>query len=504
MKHKLTDEQRAIIATDNDIKVDAVAGSGKTTTLLAYAKTRPFGSRILYLVFNKSAQSDSEAKFKKAGIRNTEIKTAHSLAYTSIMPLSTYRLNPKGYKSFDLQVILNIRNSDSYIICAHIKKYMAIFCNSDCDSIKDINYVECLGSENESLGFVKAHSGIIQKKTKELWGLMETSKIEVTHEFYLKKYQLSKPKLNYDYILFDEGQDASPVMLDVFMRQNAKKIIVGDTHQQIYAWRGAINSMEEVNFPSYSLSKSFRFGSYIAQVAKNILLEKGDNVNIEGTACHKNKNIYTEAYISRTNIGLLQEMVSYIQTKQDSHIFFEGNISGLVYTDEGISIYDILNLYNKNIFRIKHKFIKTFSNFNDLVKYAKDAEDMDIYIMCRLVSKYKNGLGDILNQIKSHCVEDRDEADMTFSTTHKAKGLEYDKVHLSEDFCGVDPDGRNKKEEMNILYVAVTRTKKELILPEPLQKYLPDFKQNACRDYCISDEDLEIIIENLKLKELTK
>ena len=63
---------------------------------------------------------------------------------------------------------------------------------------------------------------------------MERAEIPITHEFYLKKFQLQNPQLSYDYILFDEGQDASPVMLDVFLKQKATKVIVGDGHQQIY------------------------------------------------------------------------------------------------------------------------------------------------------------------------------------------------------------------------------------------------------------------------------
>ena len=44
---KLTAEQKAIINSTGNIKINAVAGSGKTTTLIEYAKARPKGSKIL-------------------------------------------------------------------------------------------------------------------------------------------------------------------------------------------------------------------------------------------------------------------------------------------------------------------------------------------------------------------------------------------------------------------------------------------------------------------------
>lgn len=33
---------------------------------------------------------------------------------------------------------------------------------------------------------------------------------------------------------------------DILLRQNKGKILVGDPHQQIYAFRGAVNAMQQV------------------------------------------------------------------------------------------------------------------------------------------------------------------------------------------------------------------------------------------------------------------
>ena len=73
----------------------------------------------------------------------------------------------------------------------------------------------------------------------------------MTHDGYLKLWQLSVPNLVREYgvdcILLDEGQDLSGAMLDVFLHQQCARIIVGDPHQQIYQFRGAINAMDSVN-----------------------------------------------------------------------------------------------------------------------------------------------------------------------------------------------------------------------------------------------------------------
>ncbi|MDH8137249.1 UvrD-helicase domain-containing protein, partial [Klebsiella pneumoniae] len=76
-----------------------------------------------------------------------------------------------------------------------------------------------------------------------LWeGMIDrNSEVPCTANTLLKLFQLSNPALHtlYDTILFDEGQDANPVTLDIVMNNSCQKIIVGDDHQMINRWRGA-------------------------------------------------------------------------------------------------------------------------------------------------------------------------------------------------------------------------------------------------------------------------
>ena len=53
-------------------------------------------------------------------------------------------------------------------------------------------------------------------------------------------------------------------------QKNAQVIYVGDAHQQIYAWRGAVNAMQQLPMPESRLTTSFRFGEEIADVANNL------------------------------------------------------------------------------------------------------------------------------------------------------------------------------------------------------------------------------------------
>ena len=75
---QFTAEQLTAINTNDDLVINAVAGSGKTTTLIEYARTRPANSKILYLAFNKTVKTEAIQKFNKAELKNVKVETGHS------------------------------------------------------------------------------------------------------------------------------------------------------------------------------------------------------------------------------------------------------------------------------------------------------------------------------------------------------------------------------------------------------------------------------------------
>ncbi|MEY2916766.1 MAG: hypothetical protein RIS73_480, partial [Bacteroidota bacterium] len=342
---KLTQEQEDIINSTGDIKINAVAGSGKTTTIIEYAKARPTTAKILYLAFNKSVKLEAIKKFAEKGLSNVTVETAHSLAYKNIVFRHQYKVLSQGYKTHELAALLGLQSNGEkhheYVIANHINKFIALFCNSDKLKVQDVNYLDTI-SDAKAKTFVKTFYHFIETQTRQLLAKMYKGEIDITHDFYLKKFQLQNPVLPFDYILFDEGQDASPAMLDIFLQQKATKVIVGDTHQQIYSWRYAVNSLEKTNFTTYNLSHSFRFGANIASLATQVLFWK-DTIKAttplaikgHGTAV----DTKTKAVIGRTNLGLLLKAIEYVTEKKNiKQIYFEGNFNSYTYADEGASL----------------------------------------------------------------------------------------------------------------------------------------------------------------------
>jgi ATP-dependent exoDNAse (exonuclease V) beta subunit len=275
-------------------------------------------------------------------------------------------------------------------------------------------------------------------------------------------------------------------MLDIFTKQNSTKVIVGDTHQQIYGWRNAINSLEKVDYPNYSLNTSYRFNNSIARLASTILDWKAylgafKSVDILGNGI--NNKLKVKAIIARSNLGLLLKAIEFItENPRVKKIYFEGNFNSYTYADEGASLYDVLNLSSGKRHLIKDSLISNMKNIDELEEYIESTEDRQLSMMLEIVNEYGNEIYDLLQNIKSKHVEnsEKEQAEMIFSTVHRSKGMEYDEVLLVDDFIteeSIDKQINNLErnynsakiqEDINLLYVAVTRTKNILHIPEGL------------------------------------
>lgn len=490
---QLTNEQQSVLATNENLVINAVAGSGKTTTLIEYARTRPSNCKILYLAFNKTVKTEAQSKFKAAGIMNVQVETAHSLAFDWVVKPGVYKLTT-GYKVYEWRDMLGINTGDlhtDFILAGHVNRFISYFCNSNATRVQDLDYLAVL-SDPKAKGFVKNYYKQLEAYTRTALAKMDKAEIAVTHDFYLKKFQLLEPILHYDYILFDEGQDASAAMLHVFLRQPGIKIIVGDVHQQIYGWRFAINSLQSVSFPVYYLSHSFRFNDEVAFVANKVLswkkqLKHAPAVQVIGRGPGSSPSTL-KATLGRSNLTLLLHAIMLWQNGGLQKLYFEGHINSYTFAEEGASLYDVLNLYNGKHAKIRDRLIAGMKTMKELEDYISKTEDNSLAIIVELVKEYGNQLPGLIEELKSHHVSSKEEAEMIFSTVHKCKGMEYDEVTLLNDFIteeklrkaiqaiGTEKIGQHDlnrlSEEVNILYVALTRAKHKLYIPaeiNPLQ-----------------------------------
>ena len=122
--------------------VNAVAGSGKTTTLGGYALARKSKS-ILYLAFNSSVRKEAQAKFAQMGLRNVRVETAHSLALGAFRS-KKFSIYQGSYQPYDVKRILGFQKKDAIAdmkFGSHVLKVTSLFCNSTASKVSEIDYL---------------------------------------------------------------------------------------------------------------------------------------------------------------------------------------------------------------------------------------------------------------------------------------------------------------------------------------------------------------------------
>lgn len=471
----LTDEQNDIVTkakAGNTLKIKAFAGTGKTATLVEIAKQMP--ARGLYLAYNKSIQVDAQTKFPE----HVVCKTSHSLAYGHMYNEINGRVKSSITPTEFMHYIdVSSRgNYSSFEISFLAIKVLRLFCISWHKEIGDHFFDDkefsMLGDEEDQKAVVR----YICILAEEYWSkCVSDMSLPLEHDFYLKMFQLKYINLSkrFDYIMLDEAQDASPVLLNIVGRQTTQKIYVGDAHQQIYAWRGAINAMNFLDGEEAYLTQSFRFGKEVADKA-NILLkflyEKETllgNENIDSKIVTKKPKKLT--ILSRTNAKLILNLVDNINKK----IHVIGGVDEvLVMAKSGFA------LYQGRKEDVKHSKLRYFHSWGALIKFNENFNDPDIGFLVKILDKYGDKFDEIIRKIECANYVHESQASIVLSTIHKAKGREWDNVLLDGDFpmfleCECLKEAlRQSKEEFNLLYVGVTRAKKQLMLAKGVDSFL--------------------------------
>lgn len=483
----LTKEQKNIInAKEDSFKINAVAGSGKTTTLLEYAKNNSH-LKILYLAYNKSLQVSLQKKLKEYNLTHMNVSTIHSLAYQKI---SAYQYNLAH--DLKIQVIEKLLNgyeqtfnqrTNYYPVAEYvalIKDLVNFYCNSSLIAL-DLKLLESYKKQGDLSAKILELLNKDEKKAlnhlKHILSAMKNKIIDATHDFYLKMFYLNKKvstHLGYDLILVDEAQDISDVMIGIVEAQECRRIYVGDSFQQIYSFRYAINALNKIELPSYELSKSFRFSnSYAKYLEKNLnsLYEKNSGKLLKISGVDSTTNIGEKSIdydkqvcvISRSTFGLIQQIVHFIQ--DDKKIYFEGGYASYSFMNQ--TVYSIFYLKEKKNDKITIDEIKDFETIQELEQFAKDTKNQDYLNIIKFINTYGDNIFEINKTIKTKLTTNKEEADLIFTTTHKSKGLEFEQVIMADDFITKKElsNPKNKvsflklQEELNIYYVAATRVK---------------------------------------------
>lgn len=442
--------------------VIARAGSGKTSTIVEGFKYLPKGKKTLMVAFNKSIADE----LKQRAPSYVDVMTLHSLGFRAIK------------QTFGTDVVLE-NNKANMLISTLI--------GDDRD----------MWEVNQSIAkCVSLCKGFLVDTPTKVGDLIDKFGIEIFDysrekftELVLKTLALCKAKKNvidfddmiwfpfvyrlnvgkFDVVFVDEAQDLNQAQIAMVLsacKMAGRIIAVGDPAQSIYQFRGAdseaipnfINKLQAKTLP---LSVTYRCPAKVVELAKEIVpdIEAAENAKdgvVEEVPAEQILKLVRpgDFVLSRTNAPLVKHCMALLKAGVPA------NIQG---RDVGANLH----------YFIKKSKSKTIVQFTEYVTAWREQE------VKRLLAEKKDPIAtidkaecllnlcegtltikDLKETIDKLFNDTNDHAKVIFSTTHKAKGLERDRVFVLTNTYRKGAGG----EEDNLWYVAVTRSKNELYL----------------------------------------
>lgn len=358
----------AIVKAKKNVVIDALAGAGKTTTLIAAARaigrTRP-DDGVLIITFNKKNADEARAKSPK---ENTDGRTSHSLAFQALNPQQrkiVLKPNVAAVISRDSgtaqqpgvaehlgieDTLVNGENQNPEEVAGIVQKAIVNFCNSADKKIEPKHFEMAtadLGNPDVEHEFnpklleyankfweditSDQKLGYYDKDTKKFVG---KRRLRVTQDHSLKMWSLSEPDLSelkvrgkpVKVVFFDEAQDTNPAVASV-IKNNKDKVqlaYVGDPNQAIYGFRGAENAIDEAKKEVdaiVDLTMTRRFGDGLTGPGNAFLNLLGSRRRVKGVGTGGEVLPESElptgpdrAHLVRTNSGGVESILSYLES----------------------------------------------------------------------------------------------------------------------------------------------------------------------------------------------
>ena len=273
-------------------------------------------------------------------------------------------------------------------------------------------------------------------------------------------------------VIVDEFQDINDIQWKFINRfSKANMSIVGDDAQNIYTWRGSSvdfilnfhNNIEKVK--DYQLCRNYRSTEAIVTIANSIMRF------IPTLEC-KEKMIAVEPG----------------GTKPEVHFFFRGSdeydwiVNSLEKCKESKLTFAVISRYNHDLFKIEEKLHLKGIQYNMHTHYNPD------------------------NFI---------EKNITLTTIHASKGLEWDVVFFMNLHDDVFPSRKSDEEiicERRLFYVAITRARKGLYMTysrheRSLSRFVREIPRPFLKYYNISSFKLstnEIGVQTMRIEDMIR
>ena len=345
---QLTSEQRAVVQHNihSPAKVIAVAGAGKTTTLISriefLLEQGVAASEIGVFMFNKSAQEEFSERLsqhlKNCGQgRSPSVMTFHGFGLKLCRRLEQQGWLPNAkLLTDDFSLVKMLREALNRLV----RKGEKITLQDEKDWLEDvllfIDQVKASATSArevfDALGWSKERQ-FFPALYEELEDLRKRNNVRFFADLLADPYDLlldlneaERHQVHgfvpdFRYLLIDEFQDINPCqyeLLKILYPAPCQWMIVGDVQQCIYEWRGASPEIMASQFDrdfqaveTYPLSTSFRFGHAIGLMASSVISENDPDALVIGEG--KSTQV-SFARAPKTGKALLGELKAWVES----------------------------------------------------------------------------------------------------------------------------------------------------------------------------------------------
>lgn len=508
-----TGQQQAVIShvinSDRSLVVEAVAGSGKTSTIIGAVEKMRAPANAVVVAFNKAIASEIDVKFRRSGVdwKHCSAKTVHSLGFAAYRKAFGKSIEVDGAKvKFIIDAMVDSRRMSGdpmAFVLGRCTSHIATLVSLAKQSL--VGFLTRIDDRSVWHGIGEHHSvfedlpqsvdpeDIIKWSTECLKLSNEnTGTVDFDDMIYLPL--LLKCRFwTYDVIFVDEAQDtnaARRALVRASLRKGGKVIAVGDRHQAIYGFTGADADAldlikQDFNAEELPLSVSFRCGTSIIEHAQQWVphiqapagapvgsVEEMEQELIDWAAAGPD-----DVVLCRNNKPLVK--LAYSLIRQGIPCYIEGRDVGevLIKLATKWKITELDQLEERLEGYRERETAKALAKKNeDWAQQIEDRVDTVLIFMDRVRAKGLYTIEALVADIQALFGDTKPgerPSCLTLSSIHKSKGREWETVYWY-DKEGTLPSRWARQDwqlgqEDNLCYVATTRAISSLVHVVPEQ-----------------------------------
>lgn len=471
--------------------IEAVAGSGKTTTIVKALELIPSHFSVFFLAFNKHIANELDKRCQAKGLSNVTASTLHALglknfrkAYPDFNPKTGIVSDKIGQLLNDIYPVSRQALKDGLITKEQRKENFAkragmrnlvSICKSTMVNVSDtqavLEIIDRYGVEIET----KCFDEVVAKLPEIMQLCQDRIDIIDFDDMIWLPIVLNLKLQQCDFLMVDESQDMNKLQIEFIKRlvkADGHIIAVGDRYQSLYGFRGADtnaiqNIIDMLNADVLPLSVTYRCPASHVKRAQMIVPQLTARDNAPEGVIREMKYIDLakelepgDMVVCRTNAPLIRPAFECLRMKK------KAVIRGMDFKDALINLIKRFETDDLASFEISlHEYY-----VNEREKLLDHGKEMQAVLLedkvktIQFVITESRTVTDLISKISMLFSDDN--LGIVFSSVHRAKGLEADNVFILRP--DLMPHKKAKKDwekaqEQNCIYVAETRSKNQLV-----------------------------------------